>query len=291
MHRRAVVWGLVVVLATAGGARAAQEQPERADELIDALNRAVKFPGIEDPKATLIEALDQLARMYDLSFEVNERAFKFEMVPDVLKTEVELPNPIPPMNATPAHVLRKVLARVPVPSDATFLVRKDTIEITTGLALRDEVWGANYRGPWLPLVYVRFERVPLQEALRELARQTDTNIVLDVDVGRRARVPVTARLRNAPLGVAVRLLADMADLRAVQVANVVYVTTPRKADRLQARVNAESALYARLYAQAEGPEAPTFTVPVRVPVAPRAPARRRPSSGTEVPVFQPAEKP
>jgi hypothetical protein len=290
MHRRAVVWGLFVVLATAGGVGAAPEQPEeRADQLLDALNRAGKYPGIEDPKATLIEALDQLARLYDLSFEVNERAFKFEMVPDVLKTEVAQPNAIPEMNATPAYVLRKVLERVPAPSGATFLVRQDTIEITTGQALRDEVWGANYRGPWLPLVYVRFEDVPLQEALRVLARQTDTNIVLDVDVGRRARLPVTARLRNAPLGVAVRLLADMAELRAVQVANVVYVTTPRKADRLQALVNAESVLYARLYPQEE--EAPTFNVPVRVPVAPRAPARRRPPSGTEVPVFRPAVKP
>jgi hypothetical protein len=287
MHRRAIVWGLFVVLATAGGARAAQEQPERADELIDALNRAVKFPGFEDPKTTLIEALDQLAKMYDLSFDVNERAFKFEMVPDVLKTEVALPDPIPPMNATPAHALRKVLARIPVPSGATFLVRQDTVEITTGQALRDEIWGANYRGPWLPLVYVRFEDVPLQEALRVLARQTDTNIVLDMDVGRRARAPVTARLRNAPLGVALRLLADMADLRAVQVANVLYVTTPRKADRLQAMVNAESALYARLYPQTEEPESPTFTRPV---VVPRAPVRRRPPS-IEVPMFLPAVKP
>ena len=177
------------------------------------------------------------------------------------------------------------------PSGATFLVRQDTIEITTGQALRDEVWGANYRGPWLPLVYARFEEVPLQEALRALARQTDTNIVLDTDVGRRARVPVTARLRNAPLGVALRLLANMGGLRAVQVANVVYVTTPPKADRLQARVSAESALYARLHPQTEESEPPTFAPPLRPAVAPRVPARRRPSTDAAAPVFLPAEKP
>lgn len=288
MHRHAFS-GLLVALATAAGAEAAPAPPERTDELIAALNKTVKFPGIEDPKATLIEALDQLAKMYDLSFNVNERAFRFEMVPDVLKTEVAQPNPIGPMNATPAEVLRKVLARIPAPSGATFLVRKDAIEITTGDALREEVWGESYRGPWLPLVYARFEGVPLQEALRRLARQTGTNIVLDPSVGPKARLPVTARLRNTPLEVALRLLANMAELQAVQVGNVTYVTTPRKAAPLRARLTAETLLYTRLAAEREAAEA--FTPALRPAVARRPPARRRPSANAAAPVFQPAVKP
>jgi hypothetical protein len=284
MHRHAV-WGLLVVSATAAGAA----PPERADEVIDTLNKPVQFPGIEDPKAVLIEALEQLAKLYGLSFEVNERAFRFDMVPDVLKTEIAQPNPIPPMSATPAAVLRKVLARIPAPSGATFLVRKDAVEITTGDALREEVWGANYRGPWLPLVYARFEGVPLQEALRQLARQTDTNIVLDESVGSKARLPVTARLRNVPLEVALRLLADMAELQAVQVGNVAYVTTPHKAAPLRARLMAETLLYTRLAAEREAAE--TFTPPLRPAVARRPPARRRPTANAAAPVFQPAVKP
>src|SRR5205823_4860248 len=39
---------------------------------------------------------------------------------------------IPEMNATLGTVLRKILARIPATSGATFLIRKDTIEITTG---------------------------------------------------------------------------------------------------------------------------------------------------------------
>jgi hypothetical protein len=289
MHRRAVVGGLFVVLAAAG-AQAAPPRPERADELIAALSKTVRFPGIEDPKATLVEALDRLAKAYDLSFDVNERAFKFEMVPDVLKTEIAQPNPIPEMHATPAAVLRKVLARLPVPSGATFLIRSDTIEITTGDALREEVWGANYRGPWLPLVYVRFERVPLQEALRALARQTDTNIVLDPSVGRSGRAPVTASLRNTPLAVALLLLTNMAGLRPVQVGNVVYVTTPQNADWLQARVNADSLQYLRLVAQVVPEWLADQSEPQPAAVR-RAPARRRPRSDFVAPVFLPAERP
>jgi tetratricopeptide (TPR) repeat protein len=106
--------------------------PKRAFELRDSLNRTVKFQGFDDPKSTLVEALDQLSKRYDLAFDVNEKAFKFEMVPDVTKTEIAQPNPIPEMNATLGTVLRKILARIPVPSGATFLIRKDVIEITTG---------------------------------------------------------------------------------------------------------------------------------------------------------------
>jgi hypothetical protein len=243
MRRRVAVWGLLVLLgvvAGAWGAPAPAGARERSDELADALNRTVKFQGFEDPKTTLVEALDQLSKRYDLSFDVNEAAFKSEMLPDVLKTEIVQQSPIPEMNATLGMVLKKVLARVPAPSGATYVIRRDHIEITTGEALRKEIWGENYHGPMLPLVRSNFEKLPLRDALRELAHQAEHNIVLDSAVAEEvAKTPVTAKLRNAPLDTAVRLLADMADLRTVQAANVLYVTTPDKADALRARLNAE----------------------------------------------------
>ena len=243
MHRRAAVWALVVTLAVGGWtwtAPAPAGVRDRGDELADALARVVKFSGFDDPKTTRVEALDNLAKRYDLSFDVNEAAFKFEMLPEVLKTEIAQPNPIPEMNATLGAALKKVLARVPVPSGATYVIRRDTIEITTVEALRKEIWGENYRGPMLPLVRGNFEKLPLQDALRELAHQAEYNVVLDSAVDEKvAKTPVTAKLRNAPLYTAVRLLADMADLRAVQAANVLYVTTPDKAEALRARLKAE----------------------------------------------------
>ncbi len=243
MDRRAAAWALVVALSLGAGGRAAPVPAgvrERSDELADALNKTVKFQGFEDPKTTLVEALDQLAKRYDLSFDVNEKAFQAAMAPDVLKTEIAQPNPIPEMNATLGAVLKKILARVPAEPGATFVIRRDTIEITTGEALRKEVWGENYRGPMLPLVRSNFEKLPLKDALRELAQQAEYNIVLDSAVDEKAaKAPVTARLRNAPLDTAVRLLADMADLRTVPAANVLYVTTPEKAEALRARLKAE----------------------------------------------------
>src|SRR5262249_3559431 len=46
--------------------------PKRGLELRDKLGDTVKFQGIDDPKTTFVEALDQLAARYNLVFDVNE---------------------------------------------------------------------------------------------------------------------------------------------------------------------------------------------------------------------------
>jgi hypothetical protein len=240
MRRRAAAWALVLLGFGAGGwaAPVPGAVRDRGDELADILARTVKFSGFDDPKTTLVEALDNLSKRYDLSFDVNEAAFKAEMVPEVLKTEIAQPSPVPEMVAPLGMALKKVLARIP--SGATFVIRREVIEITTVEALRKEIWGENYRGPMLPLVRSNFEKLPLQDGLRELAQQAEYNVVLDSAVDEKAaKTPVTAKLRNAPLDTAVCLLADMADLRVVQTANVLYVTTPEKAEALRARLKLE----------------------------------------------------
>jgi len=107
------------------------DMPRRGIELQQLLAKPVKFAGFDDPKTTLQEALDQLAKRYNLSFDINEKAFKFEQIMDVGKTEIAQPNPIPEMHTTLSTVLRRVLQRIPVPSGATYVIRRDVIEITT----------------------------------------------------------------------------------------------------------------------------------------------------------------
>jgi tetratricopeptide (TPR) repeat protein len=108
------------------------EVPTAAYNIIKALAKPVNYGGLEDPKADLAAALDQLSKSYGIVFDINEKAFTFEAIKDVAKSEITNPNPIPAMRATLATVLRKILSRVQVPSGATWVIRKDTIEITTG---------------------------------------------------------------------------------------------------------------------------------------------------------------
>jgi hypothetical protein len=73
------------------------------------------------------------------------------------------------------------------------------------------------------------EGVDLRQVLRRLADQTGVNIVLD---SRAKAVPkVTLVAHEMPLRAAVRVLAEMADLKAVLVpGNVFYLTTKERAD-------------------------------------------------------------
>jgi len=204
------------------------------------LSRRADFPGFDDPRVTLGEVLDSIAQRYDVSFDINEHAFRLDNVPDVLKTEIANPTAIPKMkNARLDTVLAKVLGRIPSPSGVTILLRREAIEITTGQFQRSEIWGENDRGPFLPLIHANLNKRPLDEALKELADQADCNILLDGRAAERGKTAVTARFNNTPLDTAVTLLADMAELRPVLVGNVLYVTTPEHAKALEGRLKEE----------------------------------------------------
>jgi hypothetical protein len=220
----------------------------RAAALPEKLNRVVKFTGFDDPKTTLLEALDKLAKVHDLAFVINERAFKYEMLNEPARVPVA-ETPLPPLTAPLRQVLQKVLDRVPVPSGATYLVRRQVIEITTGQFADWEVKAnrpfprsvedvpeleEEVSFPW-PRVQLTFDQCPLDRALDALAEQGSANIVLDPRLGEKARAPITCALRNTPLDTALFLLAAMADLDFIRVDNVFYVTTPARVEALARR--------------------------------------------------------
>jgi len=205
------------------------------------LTQTIDFGGLDDPRTTLIEALDQLAKIHRVTFDINEQAFKDEMLNDVLKTEVAQPNAIPPMKTTLGTVLKKILVRVPAQSAAAFLIRKDYIEITTEAAVRKEL---NLPIPKLddqkvnalpltPIVWEEFRDEPLDDALQQIADAMDATILLDPRVKEKTGTKIDATLRNVTLDAAVELLADMASLAVVKRGGAYYVTSPENAERLR----------------------------------------------------------
>jgi hypothetical protein len=213
----------------------------RAIELRDLLRKTVDLPnGYDDPKTTLGEALDSLSKIFRVPFDVDVKAFAADKVADVQRYEICNPNPIPPMKTSLAVVLKRVLARVPAASGATFLIRKDYVEITTSDAVRRELGLPSPTGkekasevpPLPPLVFEEFNMVPLVRSLRDVAEDTGVNVVVDPRVEKKATLEVTATLRNVPVRTAVEVLADMGELAVVQRNNVIYVTSPKNAKRL-----------------------------------------------------------
>jgi RNA polymerase sigma factor (sigma-70 family) len=213
------------------------EQPkvgieEQAKAWRDMLARPIKFGGYDDPQTTLAEVLDILAARYGFQFEVNEPAFLEAGMNKVLATQIVGDRPIRAMErVTMATTLRLVLDRLPVPS--TYVLRKDTIEITTVAAVRAEL-GVPSERPLLPLVWEEFDKVPLPAALRRLSLASGVNVVLDPRAlsSDQANVAVGAHLANVPVDTAVRILANMVDLQMVRLDNVLYVTTPKRAAQL-----------------------------------------------------------
>jgi hypothetical protein len=222
-------------------APAAQADDRRALELARAMQQPVMFDGFPaDPKMTLQEALDWLADRHDLTFSVNEEAFKTDRVEEVLGRPVA-EKALPKLsNVRLDFVLRTILARIPAGSGATYVIRRDRVEVTTQAAVRAEFWGGDFKGPYLPLAYASFDKAPLEQALEELADASEYTVVLDGRVGDKAKAAVTARFANVPLDNAVRVLADTAGLKSVQVGRALYVTTKENAAALEAEAKEQA---------------------------------------------------
>ncbi|NBT62095.1 MAG: VWA domain-containing protein, partial [Planctomycetia bacterium] len=107
----------------------------RTIEIKNTLLKQVRWPGLKDGDFKLSEVLEQLSRVYNLEFDINEKAFAADGVMDVNSQIVaSADKPLPPVNGSISTVLKKILGRIPAGSTATFLIRRESIEITTGAA-------------------------------------------------------------------------------------------------------------------------------------------------------------
>jgi hypothetical protein len=120
-------------------------QCRRARELRETLVRPSQFDGFDDPKMTLQESLAVMVSRYGLEFQVNVPAFYYENFKEVEKTPIAEEKPIPKADRIlPGKILEMVLARVPVPTGAVFVIRpQGYIEITTRRAVAAELLGVD----------------------------------------------------------------------------------------------------------------------------------------------------
>jgi hypothetical protein len=83
-------------------------------------------------------------------------------------------------------------------------------------------------------VNVDFDKVPLTAALKQLARETGINLLVDSRSQKEGQTAVTLQLEDVGLDAAVRLMAEMAGLKPVRVGNVLFVTTKQSAQDMRA---------------------------------------------------------
>jgi hypothetical protein len=186
----------------------------------------------------LKDALEFLADRYDVPVIVDFKAFEEIGVQQVEEQPVQLPKMV---GVSLATVLRLLLSQLKGDEHhGTYAIQDDHLLITTTLhASNAETWTADSGAP-APTIDVDCVQKPLQDALQEIRDLSRMNILVDARVADKARKPVTATLAKVPADTAVRLLADMGDLRMVVVDNVLYVTSVDNAKELQAQQEARA---------------------------------------------------
>ncbi|MFN4261007.1 MAG: hypothetical protein ACK4RK_17080 [Gemmataceae bacterium] len=232
---RMTLWGGLVAALLASPAIGAENVPgqevklpldpkQRVAEVRAKLAKPSEHTVSFDPNTPLKDALEFLSDLEDVAILLDSTAFRAAGCEGIEDSPVALPRL---KQVRLGKILDLLLAQLPTP--ATYFVNGDGIVEVTIPSLRNPAdWVAVERYV-VPTIELECKERPLAEALNSLAEQTSISILLDPSVGEAARSPITAHLRRVPLDTAVRLLADMANLKSVPLDNVIYVTTPKKA--------------------------------------------------------------
>src|SRR5262249_52596277 len=124
------------------------------------------------------------------------------------------------------------------PHHMTFVVLAEQVLITSTEAAVNR----QMRQP----INLDLKEVPVKDALHQLQRELGVNLLVDARTGK-AETKITVTLDQVPLETAVRLMTEMADLTAVRLDNVLFVTGEATAKRLRAEIKEQmQALWAPL---------------------------------------------
>jgi RNA polymerase sigma factor (sigma-70 family) len=183
-----------------------------------------------DPNTPLKEVLAFIAERYGITILIDARAFVTEASSqedppqDIGSFPITIPKLVDVKLST---ILRTVLVQV----DGDYYTKDDVLMVVPRKQIES---GRLFRQP----VDAVYKKRQLVLALEELQNMTGVSIVLDVRLQDIAKpMEITADFRNVPLETAVRVLADMADLKSVVMDNLIYVTSKENAKVLEAEEN------------------------------------------------------
>ena len=211
---------LVPALAAALAAPANPKGDAPAPNSVEKVRRALNSPvTIKIEKQPLSAAVDMLRDKTKLAFILDGLTIQQQLgfTPD------QPPQPVD-VNAKD-EPLRTVLREVLDPYGLTYVVIDETVIVTTD----DMAMTRQLR----QRVSVDMDKVELADALRQVAQGAGVNVLVDSRVEKDAEAKVTLHLEDVPLETAVRLLAEMANMKPVRVGNVLFVTSKENANELR----------------------------------------------------------
>lgn len=121
--------------------------------------------------------------------------------------------------------VRTALSRLLANHNLTYVVLEDCLLITT-----EENAVNRQMRQRLP---VDVSDMTAAKAFREISRQAGINLIIDPRVNKAANQNVNLQLDDASVETALRLVAELVDLKAVRVGNVMFVTDPARAEKIR----------------------------------------------------------
>ena len=226
MTIRAPRWTALAVAAllawATGPAWAAPGTPAKDDKASDSPAEKVKkaldqTTEITLENSSLENAINQLAEAAKVNVVIDRWTIQ-QLGLDPMQLQVNLKL----KDAKISTALRSMLN----PYNLSYAVIGDTVVVTT-----EDM--AVYR-QLKQRVSVDYDKVQLGNALKKLAKETGTSLIVDSRVQKEAEAAVTLQLDDVPLETAVRLMAESAGLKPVRVGNVLFVTNKANAKELKA---------------------------------------------------------
>lgn len=213
----AALLSVLTVNAVVGAAPAPAADRERsegaADKIRKDLNRSLNLDVDQQPLAL---AIGQLHESTKINFVLDRFSLAQSGIdPDQLAVSLKLKD----------VKVRSALRSLLTPYNLNFAILGDTVLIST-----DEV--AMLRQV-RQRVSLDLEKIELTKALKQLARETGTNLIVDARSAKEAQTPVTLQMEDVPLETAVRLMAEMVNLKPVRVGNTLFVTSKAHANELR----------------------------------------------------------
>jgi hypothetical protein len=184
-----------------------------------------------DPGTPLRDALDTIARLISKGPHAVPIHIDYALFKDTYNEETAMVDQrkvgLPALPKGQSVVLDASLRQLLKQAGATYLIQGNRIVIVPDtLRFDDELWADALR------VSLQADKLPLNDALEQLSDASGISIVVDPAVGEKATAPLNAALVNVPVTTAVRVLANMADLKPVVMDKVLYVTTKDRAKEL-----------------------------------------------------------
>jgi hypothetical protein len=118
-------------------------------------------------------------------------------------------------------VLRKLLSK----HQLTYILFEDSVLVTTE--------DAGLVRQMRQRVSVDVDDAPFNKTVTALAKNHGINLIIDPKVAKQAESNVSLQLESTGIETAVRLLAELANLKAVRMGNVLFVTTEEKATKIR----------------------------------------------------------